>query len=41
MKGLRYTLLADGTSDRMLIHVINWAVRRRPFPRRSTPERVA
>ncbi len=28
MSGLRYTLLSDGTSDRMLIHVIHWAVRR-------------
>lgn len=29
MRGLRYTLLADGTSDRMLLEVIDWAVRRR------------
>lgn len=28
MTGLRYTLLSDGSSDQMLIHVINWAVRR-------------
>ncbi len=28
MTGLRYTLLSDGTSDQMLIPVINWAVRR-------------
>ncbi len=27
MSRLRYTLLADGTSDRILIHVINWALR--------------
>lgn len=29
MRGLQYTLLADGTSDRMLFGVINWALRRR------------
>ena len=28
MKGLRYSLLADGSSDRILQHVIEWAVRR-------------
>ncbi len=27
MIGLRYTLLSDGTSDRILTHVINWALR--------------
>jgi len=28
VKALRYTLLADGSSDRMLIQVVNWAIRR-------------
>ncbi|MET0403065.1 MAG: hypothetical protein ABW123_11710, partial [Cystobacter sp.] len=26
MKSLTYTLVADGTSDRCLMHVINWAL---------------
>jgi hypothetical protein len=29
MKRIRYTLLADGSSDQALLHLINWALRRR------------
>lgn len=28
MKGLRYTLIGDGTSDKLLLHPIRWALRR-------------